>query len=116
VAESPAPGSALLARPGDFAADGTASAALPDGGRVLLVHDGDHVRAYRDHCPHRAGSLGDAAGRFLDAGSALLRCDRHGALFLPASGECLAGPCQGKRLTPVPVSVDDAGVVHLAMQ
>lgn len=110
-----------LARPADFAADGTTSAALPEGGRVLLIRDGsaDHgsgVRAYLDRCPHRGGTLGDAEGRFLDAGSGLIRCARHGALFLTSSGECLSGPCQGDRLTPLAVSVDDTGAVYLAVQ
>jgi nitrite reductase/ring-hydroxylating ferredoxin subunit len=40
------------------------------------------------------GSLSGADGE-------LIRCQRHGAEFLAASGECVSGPCLGEQLTPV---------------
>ena len=35
---------------------------------------------------------------------------------LADSGECVFGPCQGKRLAPIPVSVDAEGEIHLAVE
>ena len=66
---------------------------IPDGGargftlerpagpslRVLAVRRGDAVHAY------------------------LNRCATHGAIFRVEDGVCLAGPCQGDQLTPLPL-------------
>ncbi len=48
---------------------------------------------------------------FLDMDGALIQCSTHGALFEIESGHCLAGPCQGDRLTPVPFAEEDGQLV-----
>ena len=41
-----------------------------------------------------------------------LICATHGAVFAPATGECLLGPCQGDRLDTVKADIRD-GVIHV---
>ena len=41
----------------------------------------------------------------------MLFCTGHGALFRPADGVCVAGPCEGEGLSPWPVEVRDGAVV-----
>lgn len=38
-------------------------------------------------------------------------CATHGALFEPATGRCVAGPCRGATLEPVAVREDGGAVV-----
>ena len=66
----------------------------------VLLHKG-RPRAYVNQCPHLGIELNWMPGRFLDADHCFIQCSTHGALFLPDSGECIAGPCQGDALTPL---------------
>jgi len=50
---------------------------------------------------------------FLTADGTLILCSSHGALFEKSTGYCVAGPCAGRALTPVPLEVKD-GFVLLA--
>jgi nitrite reductase/ring-hydroxylating ferredoxin subunit len=43
------------------------------------------------------------AGQFFDFDAQYLMCATHGALYEPATGLCIAGPCIGKSLEPVPI-------------
>jgi nitrite reductase/ring-hydroxylating ferredoxin subunit len=43
---------------------------------------------------------------FLDEEGRLLVCSTHGALFAPDTGACLAGPCAGDHLDPLPVRIE----------
>lgn len=78
--------------------------ALPgvDHGVVVVPHMGTY-RAYLNRCPHRGLPLNWLPDRFLDAAGRHLQCANHAALFTIADGHCVAGPCAGGRLTPVPV-------------
>jgi len=38
-------------------------------------------------------------------------CYTHGALYEPATGLCIAGPCKGEALYRLPVRVDDGDVL-----
>ena len=35
----------------------------------------------------------------------MILCSSHGALFEKDAGRCLAGPCAGERLRPMPLEV-----------
>jgi len=48
---------------------------------------------------------------FFDAEGRHLVCSTHGAVFRPEDGYCLAGPCAGESLEPVPVEVREGRVV-----
>jgi nitrite reductase/ring-hydroxylating ferredoxin subunit len=81
--------------------------------RGLLVSTGSQILGYVNHCPHAGHPLDLVPGRFLTADGLLILCSSHGALFEKASGYCVAGPCAGKALTPVPLKID-SGFVLLA--
>lgn len=63
------------------------------------------LRGYVNRCPHRGHPLDFTPGHFLDATGDYVLCASHGALFSIADGHCVAGPCPGKSLEPVALSV-----------
>ncbi len=69
------------------------------------------VRGWVDRCPHAGMPLAVAPNRYLTRERDLILCASHGALFRPADGACVGGPCAGKALTPWPVTVRDGEVV-----
>ncbi len=61
-------------------------------------------RAYLNLCPHSGGRLsapGEPAPVSRDGRH--LICTLHGAMFRIEDGLCVAGPCEGRYLTPAPV-------------
>lgn len=74
--------------------------------RGLVLRSPDGVRAFVNHCPHAGHRLNQEPHRFLTSDGALILCASHGALFERDGGLCIAGPCAGKRLIPVPVKID----------
>ena len=92
---------------------GAASIVLGEGTDrrdLLLLHQGGAVRAYENACPHQGTPLEGPAGRFFDKAEKLLVCSTHGARFRPGDGFCVSGPCAGRGLTPVAVTVRDGEV------
>jgi nitrite reductase/ring-hydroxylating ferredoxin subunit len=65
------------------------------------------VYAYLNRCAHKFTELDWDASRFFDAEGRYLICATHGALYEPASGICVAGPCRGARLVPLMVQEVD---------
>lgn len=65
----------------------------------FLFLDGTTPRGYLNICPHLGVELNWMPGRFMDSDNLFIQCSTHGALFKPADGECIAGPCQGDALT-----------------
>lgn len=84
-----------------------------DAESLILLRDGDSVRAWLNICPHAGRRLDWAPGQFLKSKDGLLVCAAHGASFELGKGECVAGPCRGEALRAVPVEVRD-GAVWLA--
>lgn len=92
---------------------GAASIVLGEGTErrdLLLLHHGGAVRAYENTCPHQGTPLEGPAGRFFDKEGKLLVCSTHGARFRPKDGHCVSGPCAGRGLTPVAVTVGNGEV------
>lgn len=52
------------------------------------------VHAYVNRCTHRATELDWEPGRFFDFEGRFLVCATHGALYHPATGDCVLGPCR----------------------
>ncbi|MEO5596364.1 MAG: Rieske (2Fe-2S) protein [Lysobacteraceae bacterium] len=76
---------------------------------MILLRQGECVRAFLNVCPHAGRRLDWAPGQFLiDQG--VLVCAVHGASFNIPDGLCVAGPCRGESLREVPVAVRDAYV------
>lgn len=88
--------------------------ALADGRDIFVVREGRAVYGYLNTCPHQALPLDWTPDRFMSEETGLILCANHGAMFEIADGLCVAGPCAGERLSPVPVEVDARGRVALA--
>lgn len=101
-----------------------ASAQLADGGRGVRFSCPRHgreaagfairylgqVHAYLNRCAHVPIELDWQEGEFFDAGGVYLICSTHGATYEPDTGYCIAGPCKGAALVPVPVTERDGNV------
>ncbi len=100
-----------------------ASAALVDGGPGLrftlasgeekgfVVRWRGRVSAFVNRCPHLGTELDWQPGEFFDTAGVYLVCSTHGALFEPASGHCIAGPCRGATLERLATQEDNGQVV-----
>lgn len=97
---------------------------LPDpGAREFYIGEGDWpfrgfvvrvdgaLRAYANVCPHKGHPLNLRDDDFLVPGEKLLVCASHHALFEPATGLCLFGPCAGGRLRALECWVEDGTVL-----
>ncbi|HXS19958.1 MAG TPA: Rieske 2Fe-2S domain-containing protein [Steroidobacteraceae bacterium] len=73
--------------------------------RGFVVRHGNEIRGYVNRCPHAGHPLDLRPHRFLTPDRALILCASHGALFEKDEGRCLAGPCAGQQLRPVPLEV-----------
>lgn len=93
--------------------EGGARGAEIDGVPVFAVRKFGEVFVYRNSCPHIGVELEWLPHRFLDDSGELIQCATHGALFAIDTGVCVAGPCVGETLQPLPFVVRD-GVVCLA--
>ena len=76
----------------------------------VVLHDGQ-LRGYVNSCPHVGAPLEMEADKFLDLTGSEIMCSVHAARFDPLTGDCVWGPCRGRRLTPVAVAVADGRVV-----
>jgi nitrite reductase/ring-hydroxylating ferredoxin subunit len=101
-----------------------ASGALPesgDGVRFEVERAGERVsafairfageaHAYLNRCAHVGVELDWEPGKFFDSEGLLLICSSHGALYDPATGECLGGPCSGGGLEKLAVEERDGEI------
>ena len=62
--------------------------------------------AYANACPHWNVDLDLGFGDFYDRDLDRIFCRNHGALFLPETGLCSAGPCAGLHLEQFAVEWD----------
>ncbi len=81
----------------------------------LVHHDGAWF-AYRNQCPHTGAPLDWVEHQFLDRDGALIQCAVHDARFMINSGECVAGPCAGDRLTPLQIELAGGQVFYVASE
>lgn len=106
-----------------------ASADLADGGRgvrfeiercgrpepAFVIRHRGRVHAYLNRCGHIPAELDWVEGEFFDAGGLYLICATHGALYDPATGDCLGGRCEGRGLQALPVR-EVEGNVYLVQE
>lgn len=69
------------------------------------------VRAYENACAHVPVQLDWEPGVFFDSAGLYLMCATHGATYEPHTGRCIAGPCKGRSLRPLPVTELDGLIV-----
>jgi nitrite reductase/ring-hydroxylating ferredoxin subunit len=106
----------VICRLDDLQPDGARGFAIGSGDwplRGLVVRINNEVRAFVNRCPHAGHPLNLRPHRFLTADGTLILCSSHGALFEKSTGLCVAGPCAGQHLRPVPLKVE-SGFVMLA--
>ena len=74
--------------------------------RGFVVRDNAGIlRAYVNRCPHAGHALDWKEHDFLTPDRDLIKCASHGALFARDTGICVAGPCAGRHLRSIAVSV-----------
>jgi nitrite reductase/ring-hydroxylating ferredoxin subunit len=74
---------------------------------IVVVRWGKQVFGYHNKCPHDGVNLDWERNQFLDPNGIRLMCGKHGALFELGTGMCVDGPCKGRSLQPVALSVID---------
>jgi nitrite reductase/ring-hydroxylating ferredoxin subunit len=72
---------------------------------IVVVRWGRQVFGYVNKCPHDGVNLDWERNQFLDPNGIRIMCGKHGALFELGTGQCIEGPCKGRSLQPVPLSV-----------
>ena len=94
---------------GDLAPGETRKFLLPTAGdptEAFLVNVDGVVRAWVNRCRHVEITMDWVEGRFLDETKCWIVCATHGALYAPASGECVSGPPVGRFLIRVPLRTE----------
>lgn len=81
-------------------------AGAPTQQAFVVRYDG-RPHAWLNRCAHVPVELDWLPGRFFDDSGLMLVCATHGAAYEPDTGHCVAGPCRGRSLIPVPVGERD---------
>ena len=81
---------------------------------LLVVRSALQLCAYVDLCPHQFLPLTWRGKRVLSADGERLRCSSHGTEFAVDDGWALGSPGDGCGLTPVPLEIDEAGLIRVA--
>lgn len=100
-----------LARAEDIPEQGSKAFTI-NGISVFAVKQQGKIYLYRNQCPHVGIPLEWVENQFLDPSNSMIQCANHGALFVIENGECVAGPCAGKALTPVAFTLVN-GEIHI---
>ena len=84
---------------------------------IVTVRWGRQVFGYVNKCPHDGVNLDWEHNQFLDPNGVRLMCGKHGAQFELGTGHCVDGPCKGKGLTPIALTVieDDICVTGVTL-
>ncbi|HQQ63523.1 MAG TPA: Rieske (2Fe-2S) protein [Pseudomonadales bacterium] len=80
---------------------------------VFVVKKFGALYAYINSCPHIGVPLEWMPDQFLDNEGELIQCATHGAVFLIETGLCVAGPCTGEALDPVPIVIREDGAIYI---
>jgi nitrite reductase/ring-hydroxylating ferredoxin subunit len=78
---------------------------------AFVINDHGNFHAYVNRCLHMTTPLDFVRDQFLSEDGRHLMCYTHGALYEPASGLCVAGPCKGESLYRLPVHVEHGEVL-----
>jgi nitrite reductase/ring-hydroxylating ferredoxin subunit len=80
---------------------------------IVVRTDDGTLLAYRNECKHIPIPLDLFRGDFLDETRRHLVCVTHGALYRVEDGACVAGPCDGESLDPLPIRIEGSDVFVL---
>lgn len=93
--------------------EGETKTIVIDDKEFFVLKVDDEIKAYRNYCPHLGIELNFMPNEFLDDEKQYIVCANHGALFEKLSGECIAGPCSGDKLTDVTLVLKDEKIFIL---
>ncbi|MDH5633771.1 MAG: Rieske 2Fe-2S domain-containing protein [Gammaproteobacteria bacterium] len=77
---------------------------------AFVIRHEDVAYAYLNQCAHTPVELDWEHGQFFDKNKRYLICATHGALYEPATGACVDGPCRKKGLVALEVDEREDGV------
>jgi nitrite reductase/ring-hydroxylating ferredoxin subunit len=77
---------------------------------AFLVRYEGVAHGFINQCAHKLVELDWEPGNFFDTENRYLICSTHGALYEPASGLCVEGPCRGANLFALSVVEHDGAV------
>ncbi len=77
----------------------------PAEGFVVKLENGT-LAAYENKCRHLPMKLDTGDGRFFTPDGKHLVCQTHNALYDPASGLCVRGPCERESLRKIEVLIE----------
>jgi len=77
---------------------------------ILVTNKGNRYYGFENACPHEGKRLDTHPGEFLDPEGNFLTCSHHRSRFDLDTGHCFIGPCQGQRLKPIDLVIDDGDV------
>lgn len=89
---------------------------IPENGSISFTHNKQNMFAvkkegelfvYANSCPHLGIALEWVENQFLDSSKTMIQCANHGALFVIENGNCVSGPCSGRKLTAIPFDIVD---------
>jgi nitrite reductase/ring-hydroxylating ferredoxin subunit len=83
---------------------------------ILITRKGSQFYGFENACPHQGVRLDARPGQFLDDDGNFLTCGTHRAQFDLDTGHCFLGPCQGQRLKPVNLIIDDGDLCVSGVQ
>lgn len=78
--------------------------------RAFAMRFDGRVVAYMNRCVHVPTEMDWQPGQFLDMDKRWILCSIHGAVYEPADGRCIGGPCGRGRLTPIALQERDGQV------
>ena len=84
---------------------------LVGGDDIFVVRRGERVFGYVNSCPHTDSPLDWVENQYMSLDKSHILCATHGAEFRIEDGYCVLGPCRGKSLAPVAVTVRDGDIV-----
>lgn len=68
------------------------------------------AHAYLNRCAHVAMEMDYQEGQFFDDSGQWLLCATHGAVYEPATGRCIEGPCCGASLVKIVLTESEGQV------
>ncbi|MGL3210802.1 Rieske (2Fe-2S) protein [Bradyrhizobium sp. BR 1433] len=83
---------------------------------IIVVRWGKKVLGYLNKCPHNDVNLDWERNEFLDPSAIRLMCGKHGSTFELGTGRCVDGPCKGRELTPVALTVLDGDICVIGVR
>jgi nitrite reductase/ring-hydroxylating ferredoxin subunit len=108
---TPSDGGLVLCALDDIADPGGKGFRLTGHPPFFVIRTGDEIRGYLNTCPHQGTPLDWKPDTFLTYDRSLIQCSTHGARFRIEDGQCVAGPCLGKSLSPFAVRLSGTVVV-----